>query len=67
MQTSLLQTERKCDKLDTYQPPQPRFVPIVINGKLVFRFDPHRGLIEWQSRGERHVIDLSNYGGPEGA
>lgn len=49
-----------------YRPPQPRFVPIVINGKLAFKFDPERGLIEWQHRGERFVIDLGQYGGPEG-
>jgi hypothetical protein len=28
---------------------------------LVFRFDPVRGLIEWQHRGEKHVIDLADY------
>lgn len=42
-----------------YRPPQPCFVPIVINGKLAFKFDPERGLIEWQHRGEKHLIDLS--------
>lgn len=57
----------KCHKIEPYKPPQPHFVPIHVNGKLAFRFDPDRGLIEWQCRGEKHVIDLSQYGGPEGA
>jgi hypothetical protein len=45
----------------TYKAPKPRFVPVVVNGKLVFKFDPERGLIEWQSRGEKHIIDLAEY------
>lgn len=44
-----------------YKAPKSQFVPIVINGKLVFRFDPQRGLIEYQSRGEKHIIDLAEY------
>jgi hypothetical protein len=44
-----------------YKAPKQRFVPVVINNKLVFRFDPERGLIEWQCRGEKHIIDLAEY------
>lgn len=47
--------------LPTYQAPKPQFVPVVVNNKLVFRFDPKRGLIEWQHRGEKHIIDLAEY------
>jgi len=60
--TNLLKSIDKYDMIEDklpYRPPRPHFVPIVINGKLAFKFDPERGLIEWQHRGEKHVIDLS--------
>ncbi len=44
-----------------YKAPKAQFVPVVVNNKLAFRFDPVRGLIEWQHRGEKHVIDLADY------
>lgn len=44
-----------------YRAPKSQFVPVVINNKLAFRFDPTRGLIEWQHRGEKHIIDLADY------
>lgn len=46
-----------------YRAPKSRFVPIVIHGKLVFKFDATRGLIEWQDRGNKHIIDLADYAG----
>jgi hypothetical protein len=49
-----------CKKV-SYKAPKAQFVPVVVNNKLVFRFDPVRGLIEWQHRGEKHVIDLADY------
>jgi hypothetical protein len=45
-----------------YKAPASRFVPVLIDGKLVFKFDPDRGLIEWQNRGKKHIIDLAKYG-----
>lgn len=45
----------------TYTAPKAAFAPIVINGKLAFKFDPNRGLIEWQHRGAKVLIDLSRY------
>lgn len=48
-------------KSSAYKAPKAQFVPVVINNKLVFRFDPQRGLIEYQSRGEKHIIDLAEY------
>lgn len=48
-------------KREPYRAPPSHFVPIVINGKLVFKFDPERGLIEWQHRGEKHLIDLADF------
>lgn len=45
----------------TYRTPKAQFVPVVVNNKLIFRFDPQRGLIEYQSRGEKHIIDLTEY------
>ena len=35
------------------------YVPVVLDGRLVFRYDPHRGLVEIQHRGVRHVVDLA--------
>jgi hypothetical protein len=51
-----------CKKV-SYKAPKAQFVPVVVNNKLVFRFDPTRGLIEYKSRGEKHVIDLADYAG----
>ena len=31
-------------------------------GKLLFKYDPERGIIEIQRRGEKHIIDLRQYG-----
>ena len=43
-----------------YQPPKPIFLPVTWqNGKLAFKFDPVRGLIEMQERGVKQVFDLS--------
>lgn len=50
-------------KPSTYQAPKSQFVPVARGGKLVFRFDPVRGLIEWQHRGEKYIIDLAEYTG----
>lgn len=56
-------SQGKNSEVDTEQPkykaPKARFVPVVIGGKLAFKFDPLRGLIEWQDRGEKHLIDLA--------
>ena len=38
---------------------QPTYVPVVIGGKLAFRYDPARHVVEWQARGETHYIDLA--------
>ena len=38
---------------------QSAYVPVVICGKLAFRYDPHRHVVEWQARGETHYIDLT--------
>ena len=44
-----------------YKTPKAQFVPVVVGGRLIFKFDPTRGLIEYQSRGEKHIIDLADY------
>lgn len=62
MANTVLNNQKTCAKLkSSYQPPQPQFIPVVIKGKLAFKFDASRGLIEWQCRGEKHVIDLAQY------
>lgn len=40
-----------------------RFVPVVHpqTGRLLFRYDPERDLIELVQRGERTLIDLRDY------
>ena len=35
------------------------YVPVVIGGKLAFRYDPRRHVVEWQAKGETHYIDLA--------
>lgn len=46
--------------IDTYQPPKPSFIPVVNRaGRLLFKFDPQRGLIEIQDRGEKEIVDLA--------
>jgi len=35
------------------------YVPVVVCGRLAFRYDPARHVVEWQYRGERHYIDLA--------
>jgi hypothetical protein len=37
-----------------------RYVPVVVNGRLAFRYDPLRQIVEWQYRGEKHYIDLAS-------
>lgn len=49
------------NKPPTYRAPKAQFVPVIRDGKLAFKFDPVRGLIEWQHRGEKHIIDLADY------
>lgn len=35
------------------------YVPVVVCGRLAFRYDPARRVVEWQQRGETHYIDLA--------
>lgn len=47
--------------MNHYQPPRPSFVPVTWqNGKLAFRIDLQRGLIEMQERGVKEVFDLAS-------
>ena len=38
---------------------QSAYMPVVIGGKLAFRYDPRRRVVEWQAKGETHYIDLA--------
>lgn len=38
---------------------QSAYMPVVVCGKLAFRYDPRRRVVEWQARGETHYIDLA--------
>lgn len=35
------------------------YVPVRVAGKLLFRYDPTRRIVEVQDRGERHYVDLA--------
>jgi len=38
---------------------QPAYVQVRVGGKLLFRYDPARRIVEVQDRGDRHYIDLA--------
>lgn len=38
---------------------RPAYVAVRAGGKLLFRYDPARRIVEVQDRGERHYIDLA--------
>lgn len=61
MSSTALNNQKVCDRIKRkgYEPPTKDFVDVVLGGKLAFRFDPYRGLIEYQRRGERHIVDLA--------
>ena len=42
-----------------YQLPVSRYMSIVRHGKILFRFDYLRGVVEIQTRGEWETIDLA--------
>ena len=45
--------------MNEYILPKSQFIPVVSqSGKLRFRFDPLRGLIEIQDRGVKEIFDL---------
>ena len=35
------------------------YVNVILDGRLAFRYDPWRGLVEVQHRGVKHVVDLA--------
>lgn len=37
----------------------PNFVPIRVNGRLLFKYDPIRRLIQIKARHEVHTVDLA--------
>jgi hypothetical protein len=57
---SLLYCNENCVNIDQpYVLPKAAFQPVVIAGKLAFKVDRVRGLIEWQHRGQKYIIDLA--------
>lgn len=47
--------------MNHYQPPRSNFISVTWqNGKLAFRIDLQRGLIEMQERGVKEVFDLAS-------
>lgn len=56
----LLQSDKNNDILSQpYRAPVASFLPVVVDGKLAFKVDQARGLIEWQHRGQKYLIDLA--------
>lgn len=53
--------DRAMDRIPTWTPPYAaRFVDIRFpDGKLAFRFDPQRGIVEIVNRREVHYFDLA--------
>ena len=35
------------------------YVPVVIEGRIAFQYDPYRKLVEWQHRGIKYIVDLA--------
>jgi hypothetical protein len=52
-------TDRGIAYAQAYKAPCLDYRNVVFRGKLLFRFDPVRGIIELQERGEKILIDLS--------
>lgn len=46
-------------KAEQCRPVKAAYMPVVIGGKLAFRYDPRRHVVEWQAKGETHYIDLA--------
>ncbi len=42
-----------------YRPPKSRYIPIRANGRVAFRFDPERGIVELKTQGDYLYIDLA--------
>lgn len=45
--------------MSQYVPPRPAYVNVERDGRLLFKYDNLRGLIEIQVRGEKYLIDLA--------
>lgn len=57
---SLFTRKETCDTLSQhYRTPKASFLPVVVAGRLAFKFDRERGLIEWQHQGQKYLIDLA--------
>lgn len=51
-------SERKEEKPQTQW--QPTYIDVRYpDGRLAFRYDPQRGVVELQKRGEKHYFDLT--------
>jgi hypothetical protein len=48
-----------CGAIDERRRVQPAYIAVRVAGKLLFRYDPQRRIVEVQERGERHYIDLA--------
>lgn len=51
----------------TYRRVRAAYVNVILDGRLAFRYDPYRGLVEWQHRGVKHVVDLAQIEAQEDA
>lgn len=43
----------------TYRRIRAAYVNVILDGRLAFRYDPYRRLVEVQQRGVKHVVDLA--------
>lgn len=42
-----------------HTPPLPQYIDVRINGRLLFKYDPTRHIVEVRTRGETHHVDLA--------
>lgn len=50
----MIKSQIKC-----YAPPTPKWIPVVRNGRVLFRFDMVRGVVEINHHGDWQTIDLA--------
>lgn len=49
----------RCETTEQCRRVQSAYIAVRVGGKLLFRYDPARRIVEVQDRGERHYVDLA--------
>lgn len=48
-------------RVDADRPSKRCFIDVVVEGRLAFRYDPLRDLVQWRRGGKTYLIDLKAY------